>query len=150
MIHFNNREHGKLIAETANSLFSVVTHKVISRSEDGVLYGGTLYENWTGFGGSIAIHAAGFRPMWVNRDLLWATFDYPFNQLQVTRVFGQVPANNDEAIHFNHSLGFKDLVRIEGVFPDGDMILMQMLREDCRALKVKPKDLVSNMENRNG
>lgn len=150
MIHINSSDHGTQIAATSHSLYSPVTMQVISRSEGGVLLGGSVFENFTGEGGSIAMHAAGFAPNWVNRDLLWATFDYPFRQLQCTRVFGQVPANNDKALKFNSNLGFKELVRLEGVFPDGDMILMQMLREDCRFLTIKPRGLRSNKEPTNG
>lgn len=146
MIHINNKEHGKAIALTSKSLYSPVTMQVISRSEKGVLYGGSIFENFTGKGGSIAMHAAGFNKMWVNRDLLFATFDYPFNQLECTRVFGQVPAKNADALHFNYNLGFKHVIRLEGVFPDGDMVLMQMLREDCRFLSIKPRSISSNKE----
>jgi len=144
MIHINNHEHGRRIAAQYGSIYSKELHTVISRTENGELYGGSLFENFTGKGGSIAIHVGSFRKFWVNRDLLWMTFDYPFIQLGCNQVFGQVPAKNADAIKFNLSLGFKELVRIPSVFPDDDMILMNMVKEDCRALKLKPRDIKPN------
>lgn len=141
MIMFNNPDHGFKIAELAQSSFNPATDQVISRVIDGRLAGGSIYQNYTGEGGSIGMHTAGLRPRWVNRDLLWVTFDYPFNQLKVSRIFGQVPSDNQAALGFDFNLGFRELLRVEGVFPDADMVLVQMLREECRWLHIKPKGL---------
>lgn len=143
MIHINNVEHGKRIMAETDAHFSEVTMKVISRTENKELYGGVVYENWTGAGGSCVCHVAGFRPMWLNRDMMFVIFDYPFIQLDCKVVFVQVAANNEKSIHFCHSVGFTDYVRLEDVFPDGDMILMRLKRDDCRFLGVKPRTIQS-------
>ena len=70
MIHTNNYEHGHRIMKSINSQFTEVTMQVISRSENGVLLGGAVYENWTGAGGSVLAHISGFAQNWINRDML--------------------------------------------------------------------------------
>lgn len=150
MIHTSNEEHGQRIMRSIGSDFAKVTMEVISRSENGVLYGGVVFENFTGAGGSILIHVAGFHPTWVNRDMLFITFDYPFNQLGCKYLYGQVACKNKEARAFNKSLGFTEYVTLEGVFPDDDMILVRMKKEDCRFLKLKSRTIRSRRTYDNG
>lgn len=129
--------------ELIDSQFSPVTMQVISRVEEDELICGVVYENWTGAGGSIEAHIASFGPRWLNRDFLYIMFDYPFNQLECKQAFVRVKAKNEKSIHWCHSLGFKDYVTIEDVFPDDDMILMRMKREECRFLNIKPRTVKS-------
>jgi RimJ/RimL family protein N-acetyltransferase len=134
-IVFGNVEHGDRIAEAAGTTFNWGVDPVISRvTPQGELMGGVLLSYWTGFNGSVSMHTAGFHPRWVNRVMLWVCFDYPFNQLRVRKIFGQVPEDNDKALRFNEHLGFKVEGKISDVYPDGDMILMSMYRADCRFL----------------
>ena len=72
--------------------------------------------------------------------MLWITFDYPFNQLGVKKLIGQVPSSNLKALEFDKKLGFKEEARISDVFPDGDLIVLSMRREDCRWLKIRGFD----------
>lgn len=87
------------------------------------------------------MHVAAFRPRWINRDLLWAAFHYPFVQLGVKKVFGQVPEDNTKALELNRNLGFKEETRIADVYPEGDMVLMSMYKADCRWLSIKPRGI---------
>lgn len=130
--------------EAMGSSFSTVTMKVISRAEDGVLYGGAVYENYTGEGGSIVMHIAGFRDVWINRDLLWIVYHYPLVQLGCKQIFAQVATKNKECISICRGAGWEEVIKLEGVFPDDDMILFRMRRENCRFLKIKPRALKSN------
>lgn len=142
MIHVGNSDHGEQIMKSAGGgSFAKANMEVISRSKDGILLGGVIYENYTGKGGSILAHVAGFHPRWINRDMLFIIFDYPFRQLDCKQAFGQVAAKNEEARLFNKSLGFEELLTLEGVFPDDDMILLRLKREDCRFLNVKPRTI---------
>lgn len=134
-IRFNNNDDALAIAEEAGMIYNPFADQTIaSIDKDGALKGGVIYTHWTGQGGSIGMHSASFLPGWVNRTMLWVCFDYPFNQLQVKQIFGQVPTKNKKALRFNTHLGFTHLHRIVDVFPDDDMILMVMRREDCRFL----------------
>lgn len=144
MIHFGNHEHGEMVMASIGSKFAPVNMQVISRSENGVFRGGVVYENWTGEGGSILVHVAAMDKHWINRDMLWVMFDYPFNQLKVNQAFCQVAGKNEECLRFCRSVGWSEVIRLEAVFPDDDMILMRLWRKDCRFLNLKPRTLRSN------
>lgn len=116
----------------------------ISRTIDGELAGGVTYAGYTG--ASIHMHMAGFRPDWGDRDMLWVCFDYPFNQLGCKKVFAQVPETNTKALEIDQRLGFKIVAKIEDVFPDGACYVLALAREDCRWLKLKPRNIRSRLE----
>lgn len=69
---------------------------------------------------------------WMNKALLLAAFAYPFGQLGLRRVTGMVPANNEAALHFDENLGFVREGYHRNALPDGDLISLGMLRENCR------------------
>jgi RimJ/RimL family protein N-acetyltransferase len=129
----DNFAHARTIAKAAGFHFNPECDIVMAREEDGKLLGGVIFQAYNG--ASIVIHVAGFAPNWLNRDLLWIAFSYPFDQLKVTKLFTQTPSDNRKALDFNTNLGFKDEARIEGVFRDADLIVRSMRREDCRWLK---------------
>lgn len=134
-VRFGNVDDGERIAQAAGTTFNWGVDPVIARvTPKGELMGGVLFSYWTGFDGSINMHSAGFHPRWVNRTMLWVCFDYPFNQLGVKKIFGQVPEDNERALRFNLNLGFEVEQMIKDVYPSGDMILMSMYREHCRFL----------------
>lgn len=130
--------------EGAGSKFTPVTMQVISRTVNGELRGGVVYENWTGEGGSVLVHIASTDKRWINRDMLWVMFDYPFNQLKVTQAFAQVAAKNEDCLKFSKSVGWSEVIRLDAVFPDDDMILLRLRREECRFLDLKPRNIRSN------
>ena len=75
--------------------------------------------------------------------MLWCIFDYAFNQLGCKKVFGQVPEHNAKALEIDLKLGFKIVARIDDVFPEGACLVLAMSPEDCRWLKIKPRNLRS-------
>jgi RimJ/RimL family protein N-acetyltransferase len=142
-IRFNDRSDGEAIAKLAGTDYNPNVNVSFCRVRDGVRLGGVVFSGYTHE--SIGIHSGAWAPRWINRDMLFVTFDYPFNQLGVKRLFGQVPETNHHALEFNFKLGFRVVARIEGVFPDNvACIVMRMDREDCRMLSVKPRNMVSN------
>lgn len=134
----------------AGSRFAAVNMEVISRTKDGVLQGGVIYENYTGEGGSCLVHMAGFNKHWIDRDMLWVMFDYPFRQLDCTQAFCQVKGSDAAIRKLNKSFGWKEVIILEAVFPDDDMVIMNIQREGCRFLNLKPRGLKSNKEAKNG
>lgn len=143
-IILNDCEHGTDIARCAGVGYNPKTCCNFARVRDDVLMGGVVFSNYTGE--SIAIHSGSFDPHWINRDMLYVTFDYPFNQLGVKRIFGQVPEDNTHAQEFNLKVGFKYVARIEGVFRHNIACMVMCLeRADCRFLKVRPRGIVSNL-----
>lgn len=139
MIEFNNSHHGYAIAKACNASYNSQMDQCISRSDDKGLLGGVLYQNYTGT--SVNVHMAGFDPSWVIRDMIWVCFHYPFVQLNCRKMFGQVPASNVRALEFDRKLGFIEETRIKDVFPDGDLVVLSMKREDCKWLNLRPKTL---------
>lgn len=131
MIHVDNVQHGYEIAQLAELHFNPLVHKVISRaSADGNLLGGVVYSDHTGR--SINMHVGANTPKWLDRKLLWMLFHYPFIQLGVEKIIGQVPAAKTDVLDFDLRIGFKVEARIKDVFPSGDLIVIGMYRPDCR------------------
>ncbi len=139
MIHFNNKEHGAKIAAAIPRAFDGPNSHVISRTENGKLLGGVFYESCTG--PMIFAHQASFSKHWLCRDLLWVMFHYPFVQLGCNKICGTIPSSNADLLQFNLKLGFTIETSVKGAYPDGDMLIMSMLRNECRWLNVKPRSL---------
>jgi RimJ/RimL family protein N-acetyltransferase len=137
MIHTGNHDHGYAIAKSAGAIYNPAVDIAISRTEDGVLFGGVLYNGFTG--ASINCHMAGFNPRWGSRDMLWVCFDYPFNQLGCKKIFAQIPAQNVHAIKVNLKMGFVVETVIKDVFVEDDLVVLSMARDNCRWLKIKPQ-----------
>lgn len=139
----NNAAYGIVMAERAGAAYAH-NDRNIARVRDGTLMGGVVYSNYTGE--SIGMHTASWHPRWVNRDLLWIAFDYPYNQLLVKRIFGQVPEDNIPAQRFNLNLGFSYVARIDGVYKGGvACLVMKQERSECRFLSLKPRGVQSNI-----
>ena len=137
------------IAQKAGTVFHPVYDICIALVRKEWLAGGVVFTNYTEE--SIAMHSAGFQPAWVTRDMLWVCFDYPFNQLGVKRIFGQVPEDNEVALKFNTHLGFKVINRVEGVYKGGvACLLVRMERDECRFLSLEPRGVSSRMEQAHG
>lgn len=135
MILLSNQDHGKAIARAARTQF---THgdQVVSRvTHQGNLMGGVIYQDYTC--ASICMHVAGFVPNWLCRDLLWVAFSYPFKQLGCRKILVGIPESNLKSLEFVTKLGFNRECRIRDVYPDGDMIVSSMYREECRWLDLR-------------
>ena len=137
MIICSDPVHGARIATAAGCSFDPAVDQVIAREENGELLGGVVYKDFTRE--SIAMHVAGFDPRWINKEMLWKAFDYPFVQLGCKTVFGPVPSYNTQALEFDRKLGFSQVAIVPGVFPGGDLVVLAMKREDCRWLKPRHK-----------
>lgn len=89
-------------------------------------------------GASIMMHSAG-EGNWLTREFLRVCFHYPFVVCRVNMVIGLVPSANHQAIRFNHHIGFKTVVTLDGAHPDGALVMMTMSREECRFLEHRSK-----------
>jgi RimJ/RimL family protein N-acetyltransferase len=108
---------------------------VIARYVGDELAGGVVYADYTGE--SAIVHVVGFQPNWLSRLFLFMCFDYPFNQMDVNRVFSQIPENNVLSLGFNAKLGFKPVAYIPGVYAGNvAMVVTKLEREECRWLKL--------------
>jgi len=137
-IVINNERIGRLLATCADiPWFDGMA--TIARVRDKEILGGVLFTDYTG--SSICIHVHAFDKRWINKDMLWVTFHYPFIQLGVTTLFGKVEAANKHALDFDLKLGFKEVAIIPDVFPSGAMVVLSMCRHSCRWLSLTPKHL---------
>lgn len=136
-IVFDDVDAAKKIARAAPCVYSPRHDRCIARMKGERLLGGVIYQGYTG--ASIEMHVAGFDPVWLSRDLLWAVFAYPFIQLGCLKVIGRVKQSNSKALEFDLKLGFKEEARVRDVYPDGDLFILTMRREDCRWLKLSPR-----------
>ena len=144
-IFINDHEHGDTIAKAVKTYYNPKYNTCIAREKAGELLGGAIYTHYTGE--SIQMHLAGFRRRWANRDLVFAVFDYPFNQLGVKRIFGFVPEDNWHAQKLNMRAGFRVVARLEGMFKHNiACVVMCMERAECRFLDTKPRSIKSNLD----
>ena len=82
----------------------------------------------------ISMHVVAIpRARWCVPEFLEAVFRYPFVQLNLRRVTGFVPADNEPALKLDLHLGFRYEGRMRQAGPDGqDVIVLGMLRKECR------------------
>ncbi|UZV40807.1 putative acyl CoA N-acyltransferase [Erwinia phage Stean] len=74
---------------------------------------------------------------WLSRSFLTRAFLHPFAQWEKRRVTALVPSKNHDALRFDLHLGFKQEGLIRHALPDDDIILLGLLREDCRWIPQK-------------
>lgn len=86
---------------------------------------------------SCQMHVASVVDNWISRDLLWASFDYPFNKLKIRTILAPLCSDNKEALRLNRHLGFEVKAEIEDAHMDGNLTIMAMNREQCKWLKIK-------------
>lgn len=94
---------------------------------------------WDGFSDvDCNIHiASDGKPHWLKRPFLYAAFAHPFVQWDMRRVTGLVPSKNAAALKFDLSLGFKREGLLREACPDDDIVLLGMLRKECRFIPLK-------------
>jgi len=107
--------------------------QAITCIENGDVIAGVIYDCYNG--GSIQAH------IWMDADHTpskeWfaAIFDYPFNQLKVKKIIGQVRSNNLEAIALDEHFGFILEAIIEDYYEEGESLrVYSMRKEQCRVL----------------
>lgn len=108
----------------------------IGLEENGTLRAGVVFNDYNGANMCIHVASDGSRA-WMNRELLWFTFHYAFQQVGVKRLTGIVPESNISARQFDEHLGFREEGRLKDAHPDGDLILYRMTKADCRFLNIR-------------
>jgi RimJ/RimL family protein N-acetyltransferase len=106
---------------------------------DGGIIAGVVYSNYVEHKGnpiSVEISCASVDKKWCTRYNLRALYTYPFRQLRVPRAQVSIPVESKGVVKFNEKLGFK----YEGTgrkahFLGGDMVVLSMLRDECRWIK---------------
>jgi len=129
MLCFDKELIGPWIAKRVNGVFTPENSSCIGLlDKDGNVIAGVWYESYTKT--SIMTHIAIDGTM--SKEFLAVIFDYPFVQLGVNKIIGLTNSSNENAIRFNHKLGFVEEARIKDAFPDGDMVFLIMTKDKCR------------------
>lgn len=101
-------------------------------TKNGKILGVVGFDSWNG--ASCQMHIAG-EGNWLTRDLIHAAFDYAFNVADLNVVLGFVPSTNTKALRFDKHVGFVEVSRIKDGTPEGDLIILELRRENCRYLR---------------
>ena len=133
-LSFDKHLIGPFVCEKTNGRWIPDGSEAIGLVKDGEPIAGVLFEDYTGPGGSVSVHIALAHKRVPMRRLLITSAQYAFNQLGVRKVFGKVPSFNKAALKMDLRLGFKPIAVIPGAFPNGDMFLLEMTREECTFL----------------
>lgn len=91
---------------------------------------------WNGFiGHTCCMHAVIQRPELVSPRIVRETFEFPFLHCGCEALLAFVDSSNDAALRFDRKLGFVDVATIPNGGPDADLIVLRMMRADCRWLR---------------
>jgi len=91
-------------------------------------------------GKTCQMHMVNLKGGYTPKQLLKASFDYPFNQLGIEKAFGIVNSTNVKAMEYDQKLGFKEAVRFAGMHEDGgDLVVFEMNKADCRWIRERNK-----------
>lgn len=115
----------------------------IGLEKGGEILAVALYEAYNGV--SIMIHLAAVPGRrWLNREYLLFCFHYPFNQLSCKTLLTVIPSVNTDAIKFDEHIGWTYKATLEDAHPDGDLLVYQMRRQDCRWLSLRSRNVLDN------
>lgn len=130
-IVFDHAGLREMVAELAG-VEAQPTSPVIGALRDGHPWGGFLFTGYTM--ASIQVHMAGADERWCSPTLLQLAFDYPFNQLGVTKVIAPTPSDRAFALAQNLRAGFRLEAVVEDAIPSGHLFILTMRREECKFL----------------
>lgn len=93
------------------------------------LCGGVVYESYNGV--NVVCHVASDgSKRWMNREFLWAIFDYPFNVQKVSRITVPIAVSNKDSIKFVENLGFTFETLLKDAHPSGNLLFF-VARKPC-------------------
>ncbi len=133
----NDPAVGEFVEQHAGALYTRHADVTFGTEIDGKIAGGVILTNFTG--AACQSHVAGVHPRWLSRDLLWITFHYVFVQLGLKQVLVTLNAANETARRFNERLGYETVCSLKDVFPDSDMLVMSLRRDQGRFLDIQPR-----------
>jgi hypothetical protein len=86
-------------------------------------------------GKTCCMHTVIQRPDLVSPRIVREAFEYPFIVAGCNAVLALVDSTNAAALKFDTKLGFKEIDRIPDGGIDGDLVVLRMLRSECRWLR---------------
>lgn len=99
----------------------------------GRIVGMVVFDGWTE--SAAVMHVAFDKPI-ACRSLLFASFDYLFNQCGRELALGILPSHNEKALAFDKKVGFREAYRVRDGWAAGDdLVLIELRKNDCRWLR---------------
>lgn len=87
-------------------------------------------------GKTAQMHFATDDPAAITRRFVQAAFEYPFVQCDLKYLLAPVNSTNEKILRFTAKIGFREVHRIPGGHLDGgDIVLLQLSRQECRWIK---------------
>ena len=99
-------------------------------SPDAGLIGGLVFENYTGR--CVTVHIALDEGGFSAKRLIAAGAEYAFDQLGVEKMLALIKSSNLKSIKLVGKIGFTLETVVKDVFDDGDMLVMKMVRDECK------------------
>lgn len=118
-------------SERSDSRYHTDAVAIGRASSDGTIRAVTVYDRFMFCDCNIHVASDG-SGHWGTREFFCAAFAYPFIQCGLRRVTALVPAKNKRALRLDLHLGFEFEGRCRNMLPDDDLIILGMLRENCR------------------
>ena len=148
IVHASPPEHYRWLKDRTHCSISDV-FKAIECQEDGLqiceycgrihgrIMGMIGYDGWTL--NAVQMHICLEDPNCFFR-LVRPAFSYPFEEVRLGMVLGITPSDNRHSLEFNKRMGFRETYRIkDGWSPGVDMVVQEMLKDECRWLKRRRK-----------
>lgn len=86
-------------------------------------------------GRTCCIHTVIQQPEYFSRKIIRDSFHYAFNECGCEVVLALIDDVNTASLELVQRLGFKELTRVPHGGTEGDLILMQMTRSECRWIR---------------
>ena len=128
---------GAWVAERVGRSTPWVKDGALGLEKDGELVAGIVLDSFVP-GVRASMHCAGTGKYWLNRDFLFACFDYAFRHCDLKVLVNYVSAENPDSLRFTKHIGFTEIARVRhGWDGKDDMVLFQLHRDDCRWLNTE-------------
>lgn len=109
--------------------------------DDGEVIGGWMFERYTGVTGSVHAHWAGPTDKnWLTRGMLSLVAIYLFDQLKVSVIYAEVRGSDSYVRKLDERLGFVQQATLPAYFPDDELVIYSMTKQQCRFLPKEYKE----------
>lgn len=109
--------------------------------EEGEIAGGWMFERYTGVTGSVHVHwAADGKRQWLTRGTLELVAIYVYDQLGCDLMYGEVKASDKYVRKIDERLGFVETATLPAYFPNDDLVIYSMTKQQCRFLPAEYKE----------
>ena len=123
---------GRWLHERIEGVYSPNLGSYIGLEKNGEIIAATGYEDFTGT--SVRTHIAVEGR--ITKEFLRFIFWYPFEQLKVKKLIGLVSGGNEKALKLDKNMGFVEEAIVKDVYPNGDLHILTMTKEQCRFLTI--------------